>query len=66
MVGAQKRLKEVFAKSIPSVVRFMEIAPLVVVTSPIIYAGTGLRVKRRDSISFVSHQNHRRFLRGKV
>lgn len=46
MVGAQKRLKEVFAKSIPSVVRFMEIAPLVVVTSPIIYAGTGLRVKR--------------------
>lgn len=42
------KLKEVFAKSIPSVVRFMEVAPLVVVTSPIIYASTGLRVKRES------------------
>jgi len=47
------RLKEVFAKSIPIVVRFMEIAPLVVVTSLIIYAGAALRVKRGESISFV-------------
>jgi hypothetical protein len=35
----------------------MEIAPLVVVISPIIYAGTGLRVKRGESISFVRVAN---------
>jgi hypothetical protein len=32
----------------------MEFAPLVVVTSPVLYASTGLRVKRGESISFVN------------
>jgi hypothetical protein len=44
---------KVVSKSIPSAVRFMGMAPLVVVISPIIYAGSGLRVKRGESTSFV-------------
>lgn len=48
------RLKEFFAKSILSVVRSMKFAPLIVMTSPILYVDTGLRVKRGGvNLSFV-------------